>query len=126
MYYPSTNPCINITRNTYILGSCFMMMATFQCLASRLSLQPDFRDRRHGADDPRRGINVRRHGARGAAIGDCTMTIYHSMVVSSEQLHLYEDDFILMGMLFCVDFVCLFLLAAMYFENDFQGAVQIL
>ncbi|KAL7739218.1 hypothetical protein ACLKA6_015077 [Drosophila palustris] len=42
MYYPSTNPCINITRNTYILGSCFMMMATFQWYALQSYWQKDF------------------------------------------------------------------------------------
>ncbi|XP_034474880.1 uncharacterized protein LOC117782062 [Drosophila innubila] len=51
-----------------------------------------------------------------------TMIIYHSMVVKSGQLHLFEDDFILMGLLFCVDFICLFLLAAMFFQDDVQGS----
>lgn len=51
-----------------------------------------------------------------------TMIIYHAMVVKCGQLPLLEDDFILMGMLFCTDFVCLFLLAAMFFQDDVQGS----
>lgn len=53
------------------------------------------------------------------------MLIYHSMVVRSGMTRDKEDDYFHMGILYFVDYVCIFLLTAMLFQIDDHKSVNL-
>lgn len=48
------------------------------------------------------------------------VVIYHSMVLHNGQSRLYHDDYFLLGMLFFVDFICLFVVGMIYINGNFK------
>jgi len=48
------------------------------------------------------------------------VVIFHSMVVHNGQSRLYHDDYLLLGLLLFVDFICLFVVGLMYISGSFK------
>lgn len=98
------NPFVFLT--TFFLNFIFMVFLIYMVLA----------------EDPKLMLSL---GRLVIVYTVTAMTVYHSVVAHRPTVWYSEVNYLRMGMLFFIDYICIFLLTVVYLQNDDQKSINL-